>query len=235
MIRKQQLIWQKEHQTADALPEEMAVQSSIRPSQYIVQFQKFLAKQKISQGKIVDIGAGKGRNSIFLAKQGYEVYSLDYIQAAIDHINTIAKQENIEKYLHTFCTAIDQNWPFPDDFFEIAVDCFASIDIETRKGRDTYKKELLRTLKPGGYALVTVVSADDEIEREMIKLHPGSEKNSTIWPQNDKFQKNYDEQELRKFYKEFEIITLKKVTKKANKLGRNFIATNFYLVLRKSI
>jgi hypothetical protein len=81
--------------------------------------------------------------------------------------------------------------------------------------------------------LVTVCSANDEWEKELIAKYPGAEPNSTIWPQNGKFQKDYDEAELRKFYKAFEIVELRKISKPAFKLGRNGMATNFWLVLRK--
>lgn len=92
---------------------------------------------------------------------------------------------------------------------------------------------MFRTLKPGGHALVMVVSTNDEIESEFIRRYPGKEKNSTIWPGNGKFQKDYDENELREFYKEFEIVKLKEVKKPAFKLNRKYIATNYWMVLRK--
>ena len=80
---------------------------------------------------------------------------------------------------------------------------------------------------------MTVVSADDEIEREFIQISPGKESNSSIWPGTGKFQKNYDESELKAFYKKFEILQLKKIQKQAFKLGKNYKATNISVILRK--
>src|SRR5258708_16771048 len=130
-MRKQQQIWQQEHFTAASLPDEMQKQSSNQPSQYILQFRDFLKKKKINQGKGVDIGAGKGRNSIYLAHEGFEMHALDYIQEAITHINTVAKQEKLIKKLHTYCVPIDHNWPFPNNYFNISINCFTSINIDT--------------------------------------------------------------------------------------------------------
>lgn len=232
-MRKQQQIWQKEHEEGELIPSETKKSSSSEPSSYVVKLVAFLRESGIPlRGNVVDIGAGKGRNTIYLAKQGFDLYALDYIQSAIDHISSVSKQEKLST-IHAICAPIDEPWPFPNNFFDFAIDCFSSIDIETIKGREVYRNEMFRTLKQGGYALVVVVASDDAFESQMIRQHPGSEKNSSIWPKTGKFQKNYDEDDLRAFYSSFEIIRLEKLTKNAHKMGRDFIATNYWLLLRK--
>ena len=228
-MRKQQEIWSEEHSKVDAFPSYVLPE----PSSMVVAFVKFLKDHNINDGKIIDIGCGKGRNSIYLSEQGFQVYAVDYIQEAIDYAKHQVKDKNVQDSIIFINAAIDVPWQFENIFFDYAVDCFSSIDIETRDGREIYKQEMYRTLKPGGFALVSVVSADDEIEAEMIKQSPGLEPNSTIWPSNGKFQKNYTESELRRFYSEFEIVELKEIKKKSVKLNREFIATNFRLILRK--
>lgn len=234
-LRKQKEIWELEHKTSKAIPSETS-QTFVGPSNSVIEFVKYLKKCGIvSPAKVVDIGSGKGRNSIYLAESGYEVFAMDYIQSALDFLTQRARVNGVVRQIHSYNTEIDKKWPFEDNFFDAALDSFSSIDIETREGREVYKKEMYRTLKPGGYALVTVVSVDDEWERQLIRENPGREKNSTIWPQNNKFQKDYDKKELREFYQEFEIIGLKEVKKSAHKLGKNYMATNLYLILRKHI
>ena len=228
-MRKQQEIWSEEHSKVDAFPSYVLPE----PSSMVVAFVKFLKDHNINDGKIIDIGCGKGRNSIYLSEQGFQVYAVDYIQEAIDYAKHQVKDKNVQDSIIFINAAIDVPWQFENIFFDYAVDCFSSIDIETRDGREIYKQEMYRTLKPGGFALVSVVSADDEIEAEMIKQSPGLEPNSTIWPSNGKFQKNYTESELRRFYSEFEIVELNEIKKKSVKLNREFIATNFRLILRK--
>jgi len=90
-----------------------------------------------------------------------------------------------------------------------------------------------RTLKKDGIALIRVVSADDEFEKDLMRNNPGPEPNSSIWPKTGKFQKNFTEKELRNFYEMFDILTLEKRTKKAVKIDREFTATNWWLVLKK--
>lgn len=227
-MRKQQKIWTIEHRNQKSLPSEF----SNTPSDNVIYFTKFLKLKTGSNKKVVDIGSGKGRNAIYLAKMGFDVYCLDYIKIALDSVKERAKKNKVGDKVHLSLKEISSKWPFKNNFFDLAIDNFSSIDIETKKGRGIYRKELFRTLKPGGYALVAVVSADDELESGFIKNNPGPEPNSAIWP-NGKFQKDYDRSELIEFYKDFEIIKLKKIKKPAFKLGKNYTATNFLFILRK--
>lgn len=181
----------------------------------------------------MDIGSGKGRNSVHLASLGYDVYAMEYIQPAIDVAEVLAQERGVSGKVHFANAEIDKRWHYDDSFFDIAIDSFSSIDVETRRGREILRDEMFRTLKPGGWALVTVCAADDEWERELIVSHPGREPNSTIWPQTGKFQKDYTEEELKGFYENFEIVEVRKIRKPAFKMGRSGMATNLWAVLRK--
>ena len=171
-----------------------------------------------------------------MAKQRFIVYGIDYVKGALDALRAKATKHKLGPRIHLYNMELDSKWPFKDDFFGSAIDCFSSIDIETKKGRMLCRDEMFRTLKPGGFAFVSVVSADDEMERELMAKHPGPEKNSVIWP-NGKFQKDYSENELAEFYSDFKILEIKKVqsAEKAFKLGRKYRATNFWLILQKPI
>lgn len=229
-MRKQQQIWHDEHQTTDTLPGIAAAY----PSGGLVYAVDFLKKRGVViGGKAVDIGCGKGRNSVYLAQQGFKVAALDYIKPALDAARQLAEATGVSASIQFEQTEIDQPWPFDDASFDFALDSYASIDIETLEGRATCRNEMLRTLKPGGYALVTVVSADDEIEKELLATSPGPEPNSTIWPKNHKFQKDYDEAELRQFYKDFEVVELETLAKPAFRLNRHYNAVNLRMILRK--
>lgn len=229
-MRKQQQIWYEEHASQSTLP----TMANVEPASGVVLFTDYLKAHTVSLcGNAVDIGAGKGRNSVHLAKLGFTVWALEYVKPAINAARKLAEANKVSDRIHFELAEVDTTWQFEDDFFDVAIDSFSSIDIETRQGRERCRNEMLRTLKPGSYALVTVCSADDEWERELIANHPGPEPNSTVWPQNGKFQKDYDEAELREFYRDFEILELNKISKPAFKLGREGIATNFWVVLRK--
>jgi SAM-dependent methyltransferase len=228
-MRKQQQIWEKEHKNPTFLPN----LGKLKPSESLIFFLDYLKKEGIKQGgKAIDIGSGKGRNSIYLAKAGFDVFAIDYIQSALDQAKIYADKENL-RGIRFIRGEIDSKWPFENNYFDLAIDCYSSIDIETKKGRDIYKNELLRTLKPGAYALIVVVSVNDEKEKELLKNNPGEEPNSAIWPETGKFQKNYDEVELRDFYKDFKILLMREVKKDSLKLGEHYTSTNIELIVRK--
>jgi SAM-dependent methyltransferase len=231
-MRKQQQIWLEEHSNKSTLPS----MAKVDPTSGVLAFAEWLKSQGVPfKGRAVDIGAGKGRNSVYLASLGYEVFALEYIEPARKAGQSLAESRGLSDQTHFINAEVDHTWDFADNYFDVAIDSFASIDVETRGGREVCRDEMFRTLTPGGLALVNVVSADDEWEQELIANHPGSEPNSTLWPQNGKFQKDYDEAELREFFQGFEVVELKKVSKPGHKLGRDGIATNLWMVLRKPL
>ena len=228
-MRLQKQIWENEHTTGRQLP---GITTDV-PSTGMFQFSELLKNNGIGPlSKIIDIGSGKGRNTIYLAQRGYMVYAIDYIESAMNTLKFAAQQIRLSHKMNFTVGEIDNAWPFEDNFFDAAIDCYSSIDIETKEGRELYKKELFRTLKPKAFACIMVVSSEDELEKEIAATSPGPEPNSTIWP-SGKFQKNYSEEELRSFYKDFTIIDLQKLQKPARKLDRDYTATNFRMIIQK--
>lgn len=49
----------------------------------------------ISSGSVLDIGAGEGRNSLFLSSKGFDVTALDPSPVAMEKVNQTAKENNI--------------------------------------------------------------------------------------------------------------------------------------------
>jgi tellurite methyltransferase len=63
---------------------------------------------------VLDIGAGQGRNSFFLAKAGYTVDAIDPSRISIESINEITKRENykINAYQQSFDEFNYRNNPY---------------------------------------------------------------------------------------------------------------------------
>jgi len=63
---------------------------------------------------VLDIGAGQGRNSFFLAKAGYTVDAIDPSRISIETINEITKRENykINTYQKSFDEFTYRNYPY---------------------------------------------------------------------------------------------------------------------------
>jgi SAM-dependent methyltransferase len=152
-MRKQQQIWLAEHTDRATLP----TMANSEPASGVILFVEFLKQQRQKfAGAVVDIGSGKGRNSVHLASLGYDVYAMEYIQPAIDAAEVLAQKRGVSGKVHFANAEIDTRWRYDDNFFDIAIDSFASIDVETRRGREILRDEMLRTLKPGGVYLLRV-------------------------------------------------------------------------------
>ena len=48
------------------------------------------------KGKLLDVGCGQGRDSIALARLGYEVTGIDYSKVGIEQLNLIARKEKLQ-------------------------------------------------------------------------------------------------------------------------------------------
>lgn len=227
-MRIQKEIWQKEHETSATLPNH----ASIEPSKAVVWFAGKLKELNVAlKGKAIDVGCGKGRNSIYLAKLGLNVTAIDYISLALKTTNEVAKREKVENKIETKELDLGKTWSFKEGEFDLAIDNYASIDIENRKDRANCINEMHRVLKNDGFGFISVVSIEDEFEKTCKK---GEEHNSVFWP-NGKFQKDYDEKELSEWIESngFKLIELKKVNRLVEKYGKKFTSTDYWAIFKK--
>jgi len=207
--------------------------SSEVPAKEVIDFYKFLKKKGVTNGRLLDLGSGKGRHALFFAKRGFHVDCIDYIPFANQTLIQRAHKYNLSKSINVTLGEVDSKWPYPSNQFDVILDSLTSVSIEIKAGREAFIAEVFRTLKPNGYVLIRAVSTNDEWEKYLMENHPGEEKNTSIWPDTGKVQKNFSESELKEWVSKFAIIEMKEIKKKAYKLGKNFTATNFYLIITK--
>ncbi|MFZ5904498.1 MAG: class I SAM-dependent methyltransferase [Chloroflexota bacterium] len=65
----------------------------LEPSEELAEF---LSRQKQTGGKALDLGCGEGRDSILLARYGYEVTAVDISPSAIRKLNRYATLNNLD-------------------------------------------------------------------------------------------------------------------------------------------
>ena len=111
--------------------------------------------------KIVELGAGHGRDTIFFAQNSIQVEALDYSQKAIEIINNKSKKLNLTQFIKAKIFDVRKKLPFDnnsiDGCFSHMLYCMAlsSYDLEN------LNKEILRILKPEGINIYTVRHTDD--------------------------------------------------------------------------
>ena len=226
--KRQQRLWDKEHKNPFALLQ----MDSADASSGVVKFFDWLQTNNEKPLKALEIGCGKGRNVIWLVKQGLDATGIDFSEVAIKEARKRAKSVGANK-AHFFIHDVTKPWPFDSNRFDIVIDCFATTDIESIKGRNFAAKEILRVLKPGGYLLVYSLSTDDEFHKEMIKISPAKEKNAFLNPHTGKFEKTFDRQDLLNLHKNLNLVAEERIEKVAIFFDKEYKCKNHWMIFRK--
>ncbi len=117
----------------------------------IPKFANLLKKNKVK--KILDLGSGSGRHTVYLAKRGFEVFGIDIAQEGINITKNWLKKENLKADLKI--GNIYKKLPYPNDFFDTIIStgviCHNNI-LGIRK----IIKEMERILKPQGFIFINV-------------------------------------------------------------------------------
>jgi len=206
MIESQRKVWRNEH-----INREMFTRiHSEKPSGPIPDFVRFIKEKGLITNKteLLNIGCGKGRNSIWLASKGFNVTGVDFAPEAIKEARKRAKKITNIKFKNL---DISKKWPYKNESFGIIIDCFSTMCIPS-EGRKNAINESLRVLKTNGYFLFYAIG-----KTSLVDKSPGPEVNSAIFPKTGKFEKQYEESEIKDEYRNFKIISLK------NDIGNDII------------
>ena len=116
-------------------------------------------KNKIN--KIIEFGAGLGRDSIFFAKNLIYTTALDYSPAGLNIIEEKIKKNNLGKYLSTKLFDIRKKLPFEDNSVEACYSHMLYCMALSNSDLQNLNNEILRILKPGGINIYTVRHTKD--------------------------------------------------------------------------
>ena len=111
--------------------------------------------------RILELGPGQGRDTLFFARNGFYIDALDYSLSAIEDIVLKSQEYNLEDSINAKVFDVRKKLPYEDESFE---GCFShmlycmafSID-EIEK----MNKEVNRVLKKGGINILTVRNTSD--------------------------------------------------------------------------
>ena len=116
-------------------------------------------KKKIK--KIIELGAGLGRDTIFFAQNSIHVKALDYSSNAIKIINQKVEKNNLSNLINTKVFDIRKKLPFADSSID---GCFSHMlycmALSTKEIKNL-NNEIYRVLKPNGINIYTVRNTQD--------------------------------------------------------------------------
>ena len=111
--------------------------------------------------KIVELGAGLGRDSIYFGKNSINVTALDYSKNGIKVINEKIKKENLTSSISALKFDIREDLPFESNSVDACYSHMLYCMALTQKDLDKLNSEIHRILKPGGLNIYTVRNTDD--------------------------------------------------------------------------
>lgn len=139
------------------------IPSSLRstPSGAVVWAWEQLAGRHDAFKTALDIGCGKGRNSLWLAEQNLHVTSMDFTPHAIEALQAAIKSRDLTDRVTSFVHDVTEDWPVQSDSVHLAIDAFCFKHIIGKEARAVYRKNLLRSLSVRGHYLISFASIGD--------------------------------------------------------------------------
>ena len=131
----------------------------LEPSIAAIKALNLFKEQNIT--KIIEIGAGLGRDTIFFAQNSIHVDALDYSSSAIEVINQKTKKNNLSNYISTKIFDIREKLPFEDNSVEACFSHMLYCMALTNSDLEKLNNEICRVLKPNGVNIYTVRHTKD--------------------------------------------------------------------------
>jgi cyclopropane fatty-acyl-phospholipid synthase-like methyltransferase len=113
--------------------------------------------------RILDLGCGKGRHSIYCAQKGFEVHSVDVEDSALDFLKKEIEKDQLFELVKVTKSDI-REMPFPDGYFD-AIITVNVINHGYWKDVKQYFAEATRVLKSGG--MLQVIGLPEEFQEDM--------------------------------------------------------------------
>lgn len=231
--RQQKLAWQKEHKN----PKVFTGLATQHVSGGVKVFWEYFKNKHNNLEHItgLEMSCGKGRNVIWLAKQGVKMEGFDFSSAAISTAKRRTKKDIINKIRFTKHDAT-KSWLFNKNSFDFIIDCFGSTDIDGIKNRKFVNKEIWRVLKPGGYFFIYTNSIKSEIYIKMSNLYSiENEPNAFYYPSINKFEKVFKKEELDILYHNFKLKKSKTYRRKSKVNSKTYVWEHFWRIYQKPL
>jgi len=131
----------------------------VLPSNAAQKAASFLSEEGLST--VLELGAGQGRDTIFLAGEGFKVSALDYCKSAMGTIEKKAAAQGLSAFVDTMCHDVRNPLPFKEDSFDACYSHMLLCMALATNQLELLMQEIRRVLKPGGIHIYTVRNTDD--------------------------------------------------------------------------
>jgi len=150
---------------------------------------------ELKPGKALDLGCGKGRNAVFLAKLGYKVVASDIVQSALESGRAFAERNDVANEITFIHQSSADPFQYSDGEFDLIIDML-SFHLLDATERAAYVQEVKRLLKPGGRYVFYTIPFDSPFSQKLLETSPGPEAHSYVIPETGMIEKAFTQKEL---------------------------------------
>jgi SAM-dependent methyltransferase len=111
--------------------------------------------------RVLELGGGQGRDSLFFAAEGFDVHVLDYVQPGVDAILDKAARAGLGQQVSAAQHDVRQPLPCADASFDACYSHMLFCMALTTAELSALSREIFRVLRPGGLCIYTVRNTKD--------------------------------------------------------------------------
>ncbi len=117
--------------------------------------------EKEGKKKILELGGGQGRDTLFFARKGFRVDVLDYSGESVATIAEKARESGLENRVAAVRHDVRKPLPYKDEVFDACYSHMLYCMALTSAELERLSAEVLRVLRPGGLNIYTVRHTGD--------------------------------------------------------------------------
>jgi SAM-dependent methyltransferase len=182
------------------------------------------------RGRLLDAGCGGGRNAIFLAGQGFEVYGLDIALEALRELRAAVSSAGLK----AFCLQqpMDTLYPFRTASFDVATSFTSLENLVEDEELERFRDEVWRVLRPAGHLALYFLTTRDGFYGPLPRQ--SAERHVVMAPDSGLTQRVYEEGEVEAvFGKSFRRVDQSSFVFEDSRFGRSYERHLTGIVLQK--
>ena len=185
--------WEREFTVTNAIPSSTRTE----PAKAVLMFREMLGLG--TSTRVLDAGAGNGRNSLYLAKQGCDVTAIDSSESALDETRRRVEEAKLTQHVSIVQHSLGTTpVPFPANSFDFVLDAYVFCHFLADEIRHGFWCDMGRITKPGGHLLSIVFSHEDEYYAQFLADSPDGM--LVRDPANEIWKRLYSEGQIKSFF-----------------------------------